>query len=295
MLDPTDSSKSNNREMPIFEPMGFTDILDGMFSLYRRHFRVFVGVAAVDIFAEFIVQVLVDFPQFIQPDFVQLVVALVITIFGLIVSIGGIVIASATLYLGGRITVRTALEQVLQRFFPFLGCALLWSFVVVVLAVTIVGIPFALYFAVRWGFFVETLLLEDVSARDALKRSSELVSGMWWRMCGMLLAVYLLSTAIHALFEISVGFVLVLSGGVGEVDFIDIIEWGTVGNSIFAPDDLILYIMMTGIHLALSLFTFPLWVIGVTLLYFNQRILKEGFDIEMLANTLQSLVDKHKM
>ena len=295
MLDPTDSSKSNNRETPIFQPMGFTDILDGMFSLYRQHFRVFVGVAAVDIFAEFIVQVLVDFPQFIQPDFVQLVVALVITIFGLIVSIGGIVIASATLYLGGRITARTALERVMQRLFSLLGCALLWSLVVVVLAVTIVGIPFALYFAVRWGFFVETLLLEDVSARDALKRSSELVSGMWWKMCGMLLAVCLLSAAIHAVFEISLGFVFVLSGGVGEVDFIDIIKWGTIGNSIFTPDDLILYIMMTGIHLALSLFTFPLWVIGVTLLYFNQRILKEGFDIEMLANTLQSLVDKHKM
>lgn len=295
MLDPTDSSKSNNRETPIFQPMGFTDILDGMFSLYRQHFWVFVGIAAVGLFAEFIGQLLVDFPYVIQSDLLQLIVALVITIFGLIVSIGGIVVANATLYLGGQITVRAALERVMQRLFSLLGCALLWSLVVVVLAVTIVSIPFALYFAVRWGFFVETLLLEGVSARDALKRSSELVSGMWWKMCGMLLAVYLLSAAIHAVFEISLGFVLVLSGIVNEIDLIDIIKWGTIGNSIFTPDDLILYIVMTGIHLALSLFTFPIWVIGVTLLYFNQRILKEGFDIEMLANTLQSLVDKHKL
>ena len=109
---------------------------------------------------------------------------------------------------------------------------MLWSLVVVVLAVTIVGIPFALYFAVRWGFFVETLLLEGVSARDALRRSSELVTGMWWRMCGMLLAVCLLSAAIHAVFEISVGVVLVLSGIVSEIDLTDIIEWGTIGSSI---------------------------------------------------------------
>ena len=289
MLDPTDSSKLNNSEMPILQPMGFTDILDGMFSLYRQHFRVFVGVAAVDIFAEFIGQLLVDFPHFIQPRVLQLIVALVITIFGWIVSIGGIVVANATLYLGGRITACTALKQVLQRFFPLLGCALLWSLVVIVLAVTMVGIPFALYFAVRWGFFVETLLLEEVSTRDALRRSSELVSGMWWRMCGMLFAVCLLSAAIHAVFEISIGFVLVLSGVVSEVDFIDIIEWGTIGNSIFPPDDLILYIMMTGIHLVLSLFTFPLWVIGVTLLYFNQRILKEGLDIQMNSDISRNL------
>ena len=289
MLDPTDSSKSNNSEMPILQPMGFTDILDAMFSLYRRHFRVFVGIAIVDLFAEFIGRVLVDFPQFIQPGFVQLVVVLVITIFGLIVSIGGIVVASATLCLGGRITARAALEQVLQRFFPLLGSALLWSLIVSVLAVTIVGIPFALYFAVRWGFFVETLLLEGVSARDALKRSSELVSGMWWRMCGMLLAVFLLSTAIHAIFEISVGFVLVLSEVVSEIDFMDIIEWATIGDSIFTPDDLILYITMSGVHLVLSLFTFPIWIIGVTLLYFNQRIQKEGFDIQMKSDISRNL------
>ena len=265
--------------------MGFTDILDAMFSLYRQHFRVFVGIAAVDIFAEFIGQVLVDFPHFIQPSFLQLIVALVITVFGWIVSIGGIVVANATLYLGGQITARAALGRVMQRLFPLLGCVLIWSLIVGVLAVTIVGIPFALYFAVRWGFFVETLLLEGLSARDALRRSSELVSGMWWQMCGMLLAVCLLSAAIHAVFEISVGFVLVLSGIADEIDFIDIIEWGTIGNSIFTPDDLILYMMMTGIHLALSLFTLPIWVIGVTLLYFNQRVQKEGFDIQVRSDT----------
>ena len=204
-------------------------------------------------------------------------------------------VASTALYLGGRITARAALGRVRQRLFPLLGSALLWSLVVVSLAVTIIGIPFALYFAVRWGFFVETLLLESVSVRDALRRSSELVSGMWWRMCGMLLAVYLLSTAIHALFEISVGFVLILSGAVSDVDFIDIIEWATVGNSIFAPDDLILYIVMTVIHLVLAFFTFPIWVIGVMLLYFNQRIQKEGFDIEMQANTARDLDDKQKV
>ncbi len=284
MLEPTDASKSNNPKIPILRAMGFTDILDAMFSLYRRHFRLFLGIAAVSLFAELIGQLLIDFPRLIVPDFLRLALALVISIFCLIVSIGGIVVASAALYVGGRITARAALGRVRQRLFPLLGAALLWSLVVVVLAVTIVGIPFALYFAARWGFFVETLLLEGVSARDALSRSSELVRGMWWRVCGMLLAVYLLSAAIHAVFEISVGFILVLSGGAGEVDFIDIIEWATIGNSIFTPDDLILYIMITGVHFSLSFFTFPIWVIGVTLLYFNQRIQKEGFDIEMRAN-----------
>ena len=47
MLDPINPSKSNNSEMPILQPMGFTDILDAMFSLYRRHFGLFLAIAAV--------------------------------------------------------------------------------------------------------------------------------------------------------------------------------------------------------------------------------------------------------
>lgn len=37
------------------------------------------------------------------------------------------------------------------------------------------------------------------------------------------------------------------------------------------------------ISLGVDIFTMPIWVIGSALLYFNQRIRKEGFDIEMMA------------
>ena len=66
-------------------------------------------------------------------------------------------------------------------------------------------------------------------------------------------------------------------------------------DSIFGTDDLILYAITTGFHLVVSLFLFPIWGIGSTLLYFNQRIEKEGFDIEMRANTSQYLAAKHTM
>ena len=81
MSAPANSSKSKNPETPILRSMGFTDILDAMFSLYRRHFRLFVGIAAIYLAAELIVQLLVDFPQFIQSELLRLVLALVISVF----------------------------------------------------------------------------------------------------------------------------------------------------------------------------------------------------------------------
>ena len=49
------------------------------------------------------------------------------------------------------------------------------------------------------------------------------------------------------------------------------------------PEASLSYGMMCFINLGVDIFTMPIWVIGGTLLYFNQRIRKEGFDIEMMA------------
>ena len=46
---------------------------------------------------------------------------------------------------------------------------------VLLLTITIVGIPFAIRRFVRWSLFAEACMLEDPSARDSLSRSSELV------------------------------------------------------------------------------------------------------------------------
>ena len=50
MLQPNDSSGASNGEETTsasLQPMGFTDILDSMFSLYRNHFRLFVSICSV--------------------------------------------------------------------------------------------------------------------------------------------------------------------------------------------------------------------------------------------------------
>ena len=284
MLESVGTSKSDNRII-ILQPMGFADILDTMFSLYRTHFRLFVGIAAVYLCAEFVNTLLLHFPWFVPQRFLREVIEAVIFWTSILVSMGAVVIASATLYLGNQITGRTALRQGFRQCFPLLRCTFVWIIVAGGLAITVIGIPFGIYFAVRWGFFVQTLLLEESLVRDALRRSSELVRGMWWRVGGTFLAILLIDMAIHATFEISFGFILVLIGVAGETDLMDIIRWAIIDDAVFGASNLILYAITTGFHLVVSLFLFPIWGIGSTLLYFNQRIEKEGFDIEMRANT----------
>jgi hypothetical protein len=54
----------------------------------------------------------------------------------------------------------------------------------VVLALTVVGIPLALWLGVRWLFVQDGMLLRGLGARDSLRWSAAIVRGHWWRTLG---------------------------------------------------------------------------------------------------------------
>ena len=54
------------------------------------------------------------------------------------------------------------------------------SAIVVVLIVSVVGIPFGLWFLVRYRFMAQVVVTENRSGREALTRSAQLVTGRWW-------------------------------------------------------------------------------------------------------------------
>ena len=285
MLKPNDTARNHNSEPtivnPTLKPMRFGDILDTTFSLYRKHFWLFLGLVAFSVLSELASHFLVDFSEFFfQRSLLLGVATVLITITFFVMGIGGIAIGSGATYLGENVTIHSVLQRTMDRFWQLLGCFLLWGLVIGVLTITIIGIPFAIYFAVRWGLFLGTVMFEKPVVSTALKRSSELVSGMWWRVFGMLLAILLLSTIIHSIIEISIGFILIATNLVSEVDFIDILEWGLFGGS-FQGVTPFFYAISIVIHLGVYAISFAIWIIGITLLYFNQRIRKEGFDIEM--------------
>ncbi len=285
MPEPNDTSQNHNSEPTIgttaLKPMRFEDILDTTFSLYRKHFWLFLGLVAFSVLSELVLHLLSDFSElFFDHSFLLGIAAVLITITFFVIGIGGIAIGSGATYLGENITIRSALQQTMDRFWQLMGCFLLWLLVVTVLTVTVIGIPFAIYFAVRWGLFIQTIMFEKPVISIALGRSSELVKDMWWRVFGMLLAILLLSTVVHAIIEISIGFILIATNLVSEVDFIDILQWGLFGES-FESSTPLFHAISIVIHLGVYAISFPIWIIGITLLYFNQRIRKEGFDIEM--------------
>ena len=192
MLDAIDTSKLSNHQKPTLQPMGFTDILDGTFSLYRNHFKLFVSIAAVYHIVRFGSELFSTF--FLSPNAPFIKSAL--DFFDYLVScfvLGGLIYASMQTYLGRQVTLRAALQRVVHRFLP---CFYGWLFVlfVIVLLTVLTGMLFkfsigfgfilaltlslfAIYFLIRWLFYGMFILFEGSTVGTALRRSTELVEG----------------------------------------------------------------------------------------------------------------------
>ena len=341
MLNLTDTIQANDSNTLTFQPMGFGEILDTIFSLYRKHFPLFLGIVALDIFGNLAMYLLARFlPNFALKG---LLTDLVGMPFGL-VSMGGIIIATATIYFGKHLRSRDALKQALYQFRQMLACYLPWSLVfgtprlgmvylvlfglgtelwtesmsillTVALLVSVpfsidlpidlwysipplltsvminqmwlrfiplVLTPFAIYFTVRWMFAAVVVLLERPLIRRAFARSNELGRGRWWQTWKMLVAFSVLSFAIQRIVVITIGFILMLTKVMGDTTSMDILKW--MVRYSFESSNPLFYTIMWWINRIIGSFIFPIWIIGMTLLYFDLRIRKEGFDIEIQAN-----------
>ena len=74
-----------------------------------------------------------------------------------------------------------AYRRVFERFWRVVLGQLAASVLVILLAVTIIGLPIAIYKYVGWQFVQQEILFCDKPIRESFRGSSRLVRGQWWR------------------------------------------------------------------------------------------------------------------
>jgi hypothetical protein len=127
--------------------------------------------------------------------------AIALTIGGLqdilsLILIGPAVIAAVgEIRAGRRPTFVGSYRKVFARIRPLIGAVTRSVVVITLLALSIVGIPWAIAYTVRWLFVTQTVLLDGAGPRSALKMSRETVAGHWWRTAATSLFLSLVSVA----------------------------------------------------------------------------------------------------
>jgi hypothetical protein len=83
----------------------------------------------------------------------------------------------------------------LERFWRVVIAQLLTNLIVAALAVTVIGLPIAIWKYVGWQFVQQEILFEDKGIRDAFRGSTRIVRRQWWRAARVAGFLWLLSVA----------------------------------------------------------------------------------------------------
>ena len=188
-------------------PRTLGEILSDTFEIYRRNFWKLMAIVAIEyvvllilflIFVGILFALQSDGGTFVLSVVIIIAILMFATIFVTFLLVQGAVIhAVSEQNIRRPIRIGRAYAFSLEKLGAMLGAAILAGLAVVAMAITIIGIPFAVYFGVRWSFILPAALLEDYSPGAALSRSSELVQDNWWRVLGILLVVGIVVATIN--------------------------------------------------------------------------------------------------
>jgi hypothetical protein len=88
-----------------------------------------------------------------------------------------------------------AARGVKARFWRVVGAQLLATIGVLLLALTVIGLPFAIWKLVGWAFVQEEVIFTDKGFRESFRASSELVRGRWFRTARVIVIFYVIGIA----------------------------------------------------------------------------------------------------
>jgi uncharacterized membrane protein len=253
----------------MLRPLSVGEILDTSFSLYRRHFG---ALATVSLVCTGLPLVLRLFVEAAGGLFAHLTLGLVYFL-GLVVlsliATGATVFIVSESYLGRPLTAREAL----MRATPYMGRILIASLLMAV----VIGLGFLLIvfpgviLAVGLAVAIPAVVIESgQSASGALSRSWELTRGSRWRIFGLGITLFVL-----------LYIPVVAIGGVMAM----LIPSGATAGFGATSTATIVALAIGGV---VQLFIYPLFYCVLTVTYYDLRVRKEGFDLELLASSLQT-------
>ncbi len=264
-------------------PLSLGEILDRTFSLYRRHFLLFLGITALPhlliLGLNLVELTFLKFPaagghrgaeQFQASSSAGLLTVVGGVLVGLFVYLtaylfaqGGTVHAVSELYLGRTTTVGASLGKMWGQLFKLFRVLVLN--VLAILGATVFFIIPGIYVACRLLTCVPAALLENLGARESLGRSWGLTRDnagrsfvIWVLYCSILYAAIFL-------FMIPFGIVVALTANDPGMAWVS------------------LFLLQLGSFLA-GILVGPFLMIATSVFYYDLRVKKEAFDLQLMMN-----------
>jgi len=314
------STALSPNQLPL-APLGAGDLIDRAVRLYRRHLFVLIRTAAppVIIAAAGWIVLTISFRNLVNtPGNADLALYVLLSLVSFCVMMGGylltiVVMGGATRTLVAHllrnepVTARATYAAVRARFWGLLGASflvLIWimisisvvwvasylvllitmllvflttlianwlTVVVAVLAVFIaIGVGMWLFFFIvgRVAYVPQVMLVEGKGVFEAFSRSFSLARGNVRRLMATTLFTTFATYSAVMVLLVPLGWYGYLSG-INPMDATQWPAWYSIAYSVLGP---LSSILLT-----------PVWMLGLSLLYVDERVRHEGYDIELMA------------
>jgi hypothetical protein len=137
-----------------------------------------------------------------------------------------------------------------------------------VIIATIVFLVLFTYLAVNLFFGIAALLAEGLPGTQAMVRSWGLVKGRWWATFAVLVVAFLLTQIVGFVFDLVFDPLITVEPGETITSLTGVIVWSQIVGFI------------------VGVLTQPFLAAVVAIAYFDLRVRKEGYDLELLARQI---------
>lgn len=256
-----------------FRPRSVSELVDAAFQVLRRHYAQFVMLMGIAYVPWLVIVMVTTRSVFAEPGGAgaleaNLARTLLLGLGGLIwfsMIDGAMTVAASQSYLGKDVDVGSAFQRAFAQIGALVGVAVARG-IVIALGFLLFIVP-GFYFLARYFASPAAVVLERVGAGAGLARSSVLTDGYKWHVLKTLLLVWV----IYFVLSLALGAIV---GG--------ILAAGRTGIA----DSPLSFSLMQVVSALFTILIYPLVSIVQTLLYYDLRIRKEGYDIELMAGDL---------
>lgn len=267
-------------------PRGIGEILDAAFTLYTRNIKKLLAVAALVLLPIGLLQLLLaqtvgsvnltdlivspegELPAGFGSFAVASLGSSLLGVLGTLLVQGASIPLYAGAYQSQTVGWAESLSFALRKAVPILAVALLWY-----LTATLALFPFVLPGIWLWVSFyvaIPALLVEHGSPIQSMGRSFRLVRGRWWEVFGVAALALLITAVINWILSFIVSFAVVLPGIFSAIEGSDLGTGRLLAASTLAG-------AVGGV------FTAPFAAAVAVSTYFDLRVRRDGYDLEMMA------------
>jgi hypothetical protein len=261
---------------PALRPLGIGEIFDVSIKIYRRHFGTLIKLVSLVVVPVGIISGLVEVSALPQEEdlytadndalatyFAGFAVTTMLSLVAWTVATAASFKAVADAYLGQRSDWRDSLGFVLRRLHSVLWILVL-TFLILIPAFVACILP-GVWLSVCYSVAIPAFLTERKKGFQSLRRSYRLVRGRWWPTFAVVFLGYLLTAIVGG----ALGAVV---GGITAFDTTEITVTSVIAN-----------IVATVVS---NILTIPFIAAFLIVLYFDLRVRKEAFDLQLLAEQI---------